>query len=194
VWSSSYLKIPRKRIGVLIGPEGKVKKEIERRLKVNLSIDSVEGDISITPSPENDDPSTIFRARDIALAIGRGFSPERAFRLLDDEDSVLQVIDLREIVGRSPSNIKRIKGRVIGREGKIRRMIEELTGTSISVYGHTISIIGRVEEVDIAREAIMMLIKGSQHGTVTRFLHRMRRKLKRKMLEIWETSPKDLET
>jgi rRNA processing protein Krr1/Pno1 len=31
-----------------------------------------------------------------------------------------------------------------------------------------------------------MLIKGSMHGTVYRFLHRKRRELKKKMLELWE--------
>jgi rRNA processing protein Krr1/Pno1 len=31
-----------------------------------------------------------------------------------------------------------------------------------------------------------MLINGSQHSTVYRFLHRKRRELKKKMLELWE--------
>jgi len=187
---SSYVKIPKERIGVLIGSEGKVKEEIERRLGVKLNIDSKEGDVSISLHPENDDPSAIFRAKEVVLSIGRGFSPEKAFKLLEDEDSYLEIIDLREIVGRSPSQIKRVKGRVIGREGKMRRTIEELTDTFISIYGHTVSIIGKIEHVHIAKEAIMMLIRGSEHSTVNRFLNRRRRELKRRMLELWEPSLK----
>jgi ribosomal RNA assembly protein len=64
--------------------------------------------------------------------------------------------------------------------------MEELTDTNVSVYGHTISIIGNVEQVQVAREAIQMLIEGSLHSTVYRFLHRKRRELKKKKLELWE--------
>ena len=185
------LKIPRNRVGVLIGPEGSVKAEIEKRLKVRLKINSETGDVTISPQPGNEYPVSLFQAKEYVQAIGRGFSPERASLLLEDnEDVTLTIIDLREIVGRSASDIKRVKGRVIGRAGKMRRIIEELTETRISVFGHTISIIGKIESVEIAKEAITMLIKGSQHSTVNRFLHRKRRELKRKMLELWEETPK----
>jgi len=186
---STYVKIPKDRIGVLIGPEGKVKEAIEKKLGVKIKVDSKEGDVLISLNPNNDDPSSIFRAKEVVLSIGRGFSPERAFKLLEGEDYCLEIIDLRDILGRSPSEIKRVKGRVIGKGGKMRRNIEELTGTYISVYGHTISIIGDFEQVQTAKEAVMMLIQGSEHGTVNRFLHRKRRELKRRALELWEPSP-----
>jgi ribosomal RNA assembly protein len=71
-------------------------------------------------------------------------------------------------------------------DGKTRKIIEELTDANICVYGHTISIIGNIEQAQAAREAIQMLINGSQHSTVYRYLHRKRRQLKKKMLELWE--------
>jgi len=184
-----FVKIPKERIGVLIGPNGKTKREIEENLNVKLEVDSETGDITINLNENSTDPSQLFKARDIVLAIGRGFSPERAFRLLHDEDAMLTIIDLREIFGRSKSDIRRVKGRIIGKEGKTRRIIEECTETSISVYGHTVSIIGDVEQSEIAREAISMLVKGSQHATVYRFLQRKRHELKRRKLELWEGSP-----
>ncbi|MCX8171787.1 MAG: hypothetical protein N3E47_07525, partial [Candidatus Bathyarchaeota archaeon] len=52
--------------------------------------------------------------------------------------------------------------------------------------GHTVAIIGDVEQVNVAREAINMLINGSQHATVYRFLQRKRQELKRRRLELWE--------
>jgi ribosomal RNA assembly protein len=103
---------------------------------------------------------------------------------------MLDMIDLRLIFGKSESDIRRVKGRIIGMDGKTRRIIEELTETSICVYGHTVSIIGNMEQVQAAREAIQMLIDGSSHGTVYRFLHRKRRELKKKMLELWEKPEK----
>lgn len=189
--ASAFVKVPRERIGALVGPDGRVKANIEKKLSIRLRIDSQTGDIQITLMPTAQDPTVLFRAKEIVTAIGRGFSPEHAFRLLEDDETMLEVIDLRETVGRSQSDMKRLKGRVIGKEGKTRRIIEELTEANISVYGHTISIIGEIDQVEIAKEAVRMLIRGSLHGTVYRFLHRKRRELKKKKMELWETSHRD---
>jgi ribosomal RNA assembly protein len=77
-------------------------------------------------------------------------------------------------------------------DGKTRRIIEELTDSDVAVYGHTISIIGNIEEAQIAREAVQMLIDGSMHSAVYRFLHKKRRELKKKKLELWEKPSKEL--
>jgi ribosomal RNA assembly protein len=186
---NTFLKIPVERVGVLIGPEGKTKKNIEDKLSVDLQIDSRSGDVTINLRENASDPSMLFKAKDVVTALGRGFSPEHAFRLIQDEDAVLDVIDLRTVFGHSESDIKRVKGRIIGMNGKTRRIIEELTDTDLAVYGHTVSIIGAIEHAEVAREAVQMLVKGSLHSTVYRFLHRKRRELKKKMLEIWEKPP-----
>jgi ribosomal RNA assembly protein len=181
-----YVRIPGDRIGALVGPEGRVKEAIEKKLSVDLQVDSESGNVQVTLTEKSEDPTVLFRAREVITAIGRGFSPKHAFRLLNDDESVLEVIDLRETVGRSKSDLKRLKGRVIGKKGKTRRIIEELSEANISVCGHTISIIGKDDQAAIAREAVQMLIRGSLHGTVYRFLHKKRRELKKKRLELWE--------
>ena len=189
---STFVRIPKDRIGALIGPEGRIKERIEKQLGIEMSIDSETGDVTLTLAPNAEDPSVLFRAKEVVTAIGRGFSPERAFRLIQDEDALLEIIDLREIFGRSLSDLERLKGRIIGQEGKTRRIIEEFTDADVSVYGHTVSIIADAEEMDIAREAIQMLLKGRQHSSVYRFLHRKRRELKKKKLELWEKPPEEL--
>jgi len=189
---STFIKIPKDRIGALIGPEGRVKERIEKQLNIEIGIDSETGDVTLTLAPTSEDPSVLFRAKEVVTAIGRGFAPDRAFRLVQDEDALLEVIDLREIFGRSLSDLQRLKGRIIGQEGKTRRIIEELTDADISVYGHTVSIIADADEMDIAREAIRMLLQGRQHSSVYRFLHKKRRELKKKKLELWEKPPEEL--
>jgi ribosomal RNA assembly protein len=188
---NTFVKIPAERVGVLIGPDGVTKKNIEDKLSVKLQIDSQTGDVAIDLSEKAADPSVLFKARDIVTALGRGFSPEHAFRLIRDDEDILDIIDLRTVFGRSEADIKRIKGRIIGMNGKTRRIIEELTGTNLAVYGHTVSIIGSIEQAEVAKEAIQMLVKGSMHATVYRFLHRKRRELKKKMLELWEKKPEE---
>lgn len=189
VRTSSFLKMPKERVGVLIGPEGKTKNYIEEKFSVELQIDSESGDVTVLLKENAEDPSALFRVKDVVTAIGRGFSPEHAFRLIRDEDVILDVIDLRLIFGRSESDIKRVKGRIIGMNGKTRQIIEELTDADIAVYGHTIGIVGNFDQAQVAREAIQMLINGSMHNVVYRFLNRKRRELKKKMLEIWEKPP-----
>jgi ribosomal RNA assembly protein len=182
--------IPHERIGVVLGRDGSTKAEIERAFKVRLKVSSDSGTIEVTPSDDNDDPSTILRARDVVTAVGRGFSPERAMTLMDD-DIVLDVIDLRELFGKNESDINRMKGRVIGSEGKMRRLLEEMTDARVSVYGSTISMIGEFESVTAARQAIEMLLKGKQHSSVYKFLRRTKSESKkRKTLELWEKPPR----
>jgi len=188
--SKSYVKIPDNRIGALVGPDGTVKSVIERKLGVKLDVDSENGTVQITLPVDSEDPTVLFRAKEIVTAIGRGFAPEPAFRLLDDEEITFEVIDLRDIVGRSASDLKRLKGRVIGKEGKTRRIIEELSEANISIYGHTVSIIGYPDQSSIAREAVNMLIGGSLHGSVYRFLHKKRQELKKQRLQLWEPTSK----
>ena len=137
-------------------------------------------------SEKTNDPSLLFRAKDTVTAIGRGFSPEHAFRLLRNEDDIFDFIDFRVVFGRSDSDIKRVKGRIIGANGKTRRLIEELTDASVVVYGHTVGFIGTFEQVDVARNAVQMLINGSQHHTVYRYLQRKRSEFKKQRLELWE--------
>src|SRR4030042_3717682 len=128
---SLRVRVTKDRIGVLIGPEGSVKSSIEHKLSVKLSIDGETGDIEIASEPEGN-PADMFRARDMVTAVGRGFSPENAFRLMDD-DAFLMVIDLREFFDRSDSDIERVKSRIIGEHGKTRRNLEEMTGTKVSL-------------------------------------------------------------
>jgi ribosomal RNA assembly protein len=186
---SMFVRIPKERIGVLVGPDGKTKHLIEEKLMVELQIESESGGVTVLLSEKAHDPSQLFRAKDIVLAIGRGFSPEQAFRLLRNEKEIFDFVDLRAIFGRSESDIKRVKGRVIGANGKTRRLIEELTDSSVVIYGHTIGFIGTFERVDVARNAVQMLINGSQHHTVYKYLQRKRSEFKKQMLELWEKTP-----
>ena len=180
--------IPRERVGVLIGPKGSVKSTIEKKLFVDLEIDSGTGSVYIGVKPDSPDPSSALRAKDLVLAIGRGFSPSRAFSLFNDDYS-FDIVDLHDYFGKNEAEIRRVDGRIIGREGKARRNLEELTGTLISVSGHTVSVIGTFESVSIAKDALEKLIEGRQHGTVYKFLRKKRGQVKKeKALGLWEGS------
>jgi len=169
------VRIPVARVGVMIGADGETKRYLEEHLGVKLIIDP-EGDVQIDDSAAPD-PLAIMKGMDIVKAIGRGFSPEHAFRLLDDGE-YLEIIDMKEYVGRKPEQLSRQRARVIGSNGKTRRIIENMTNVSMSVYGSSVSVIGGPEQVEVARKAIDMLLRGSEHATVYRFLERSRPKMR----------------
>lgn len=170
-----YARIPQERIGVLIGPGGGTKQRIEDETGVKVLVDSESGEVTIDESAAKD-PFLAIKVRDLVLAVGRGFSEERALRLLDP-DSYFVVLDIKDYA-RSPRRIAQVKSRIIGTRGKTRRILEDLTGAAVSVYGHTVAIIADDLQLPIAQEAVTMLLQGSEHSTVYRFLERKRADLR----------------
>ncbi len=180
-----YAKLPPDRIGVLIGEKGRVKTEIMKRTRTRITVDSTTGMVIIEPESPDVPPFMVMKAQEVVRAIAYGFPPEKALKLLD-EDQVLIVIDLKQYVGDAPNHLKRIKGRIIGEKGKARKTIEEMTGTYISIYGNYVAIIGDYETASIAKQAVEMLIQGRQHSTVYRYLERAMFDLRRsRMTQLW---------
>jgi len=178
------VKIPGERVGVLIGKGGKVKEMIEKTCGVKLSVDSEYGNVTITDSAKPDQMLP-FKAVEIVTAIARGFSPQRANRLLDEE-TMLYVQDLKEFAGKSNNALERIKGRIIGVDGKARKIMEQLSGAYISVYGHSVAMIGNSEEIRLASEAITMLARGSMHKAVYNMLEQARKRARLERVKLWE--------
>ena len=178
------IRIPEDRIGVLIGKSGKIKSKIEKTCSVKLEIDSKNGEVKVF-SDVVDEKFQTFKALEIVAAIGRGFSPQNAVRLLKGENT-LHIINLREFGGKTPEQIERIKGRIIGDGGKARVNMENLSNTNITVYGKTVSIIGEPTQLKLAIDAVESLLSGSMHGYVYKKIEAGRRQEKFARLQLWE--------
>jgi len=168
-----YARIPEDRIGVLIGPGGRTKRTIAEATGASVEVDAEDGEVTVA-GPETD-PVAVLKARDIVLAIGRGFSPARAMRLLK-ENTFLGVVDIKLATGhREKAALRRIRARVIGSAGRARARIEELSGCWMSVYGSTVALIGDEDQLERATRAVELLLRGSEHSTVFHLLARLRR-------------------
>lgn len=163
-----HVRIPDDRIGVLIGAGGETMREIEERAEVRLNIDSETGSVEIEAVG---DPITALNGPDIVQAIGRGFHPDDALTLLDDEMRMFDLVDVAAVT-RNQNDLERKKGRLIGENGRTRELMEDLTGAEVVIYGSTLGIIGEPEEVDAVRRAAGMLLDGAPHGAVYSFLER----------------------
>jgi ribosomal RNA assembly protein len=180
------LRIQKERIGAIIGKKGSIKDEIEKKCNIDIHVDSEDGDIILkSKSTDPLDILNINKGLEVILAISKGFSPERAFILFSEENN-LEVVDLRDYVGKSVNSISRVKSRLIGEKGKSRKTIEELTGAYISIYGHNVGIIGTSEQIALTMEAITRICSGRSHKNVYNFLQEIRRKAKIEKLKLWE--------
>ncbi len=163
------LKIPEERIAILIGTDGTTKKQIEDQSGCKLDI-TKDGDVTVS----GEDGIILFTAKEIVRAVARGFNPNTALLLLKP-DYALEMVELKDIAGKNKNEMARYKSRIIGKGGRAREEIERLTDTYISVYGKTVGIIGEVSQAALARQAIGMLIDGSMHRTVYKFLEKKKK-------------------
>lgn len=180
-----YVRVPVDRIGALLGHSGEVKRGVEEETGVSFTVDSSDGNVEVDGS-RAPDPVMELKVAAFVNAVGRGFSPDRARRLLTD-DAFLEMMHISDYVGGRKNRLQRMRGRLIGKEGKSRKTIEDLTETCISVQGDTVSIIGDPVEIGLARSGVDMLLRGSEHSAVFHFLEHKRRELKLK--ELMYTTP-----
>jgi len=164
------VRVPEERVGVLIGEGGETKKDIQDLTDVELEIKDNLAVIDGEPLDEMD-------ALNVVKAIGRGFNPDKAVRLVE-KDVVLHLMDIKNFAD-TPNSQERLKGRVIGRDGETRTHLEKQGNVEISVYGKTIGIIGYAENIQILAESIKMLLQGSTHSTAYQYLEKNQDKIRR---------------
>jgi KH domain-containing protein len=124
---------------------------------------------------ETEDPEAFFKTKDIVKAIARGFSIATAKTLLNP-DYMLMIIDLEDFLN-TPNAIRRIKARIIGREGSIKLEIQRATDSLISVHGNTVAIIAPFYSIYYAKTAVEKIIHGAKHSSVLNYLARVREEL-----------------
>jgi ribosomal RNA assembly protein len=169
-----FVRVPKERVGALIGHDGEVKKLIEDRSGCSLVIDSKSGDVTVE---EGSHPELVMEVRDVVSAIGAGFSPDRAIRLLD-EGYYFFAFDIRDFSGKDRKDVQRVRARLIGSEGRTRKLIEELAEVEMSVFHNTVALIGDLMALDVGRRAVEMLLDGSEHAAVYHYLENKRKDLK----------------
>ena len=170
-------RVPMNRIAVLIGVKGATAKSLRFASGCKeFNIDSETGDVEVVwGEPGTYDPVKAMKLPNVIKAIGRGMAPKAAIQLLDDHH-FFELVDIRKYVGKRSNQQRRIRGRIIGSDGKIRKLIEGLTDTQITIYNSTVVLVGEEEGLAAARQAVEMIAGGAEHGTVLNFLERDRRR------------------
>lgn len=163
------IRIPAERVKSLIGEKGKSKKLLERKCNVKIVVDN-DGEVQIEGEHMDE-----FFAKDVVKAVGRGFRPEDAIKLLTENNELI-IINLKDFI-KSDKAAKRVKARVIGEKGKVKKEIESATESMISVYGYTVGIIASIDTIEYAQTAVVKLLEGTPHSSVFGYLSKMRKQI-----------------
>lgn len=180
-------RIPQDRIAVLIGKGGETRRMLEEACGATLEIDSKNGEVMADWGEGSVDPIVRMKMPDVIVAIGRGLAPKRAVQLIQDE-IFLKMYDIREWVGKQPNQTRRMRSRLIGRNGRIRSLIEEISRCELAIYGSTVLVIGDEDGIALAAPAIEGILRGSEHSTILHGLEqdRKRQRLRSRRLESYE--------
>lgn len=165
------IRVPEERLAVLIGKKGVVRREIEKKTNTALNVDTEENEVVVS----GEDNLDVLVSCSIVKAVGRGFNPKIAM-LLCKEDYCLEMIDITDFVGKSKKNLIRLKSRLIGRDGKAWKTIEKFSNVKMAVYGKTVCLIGKIDDVFVAKRAIEDLLKGAPHGRIYKWIIEKKKK------------------
>ena len=92
-------------------------------------------------------------------------------------------------MGHSQKKLQRIKGRLIGREGKFRLSLETYSDALISIYTKFVAIIASQENMKTAKKAINMIIQGAPHKPVLHYLQeRYEIRRREEFTKMWKPS------
>jgi ribosomal RNA assembly protein len=140
----------------------KNKKRLEKALEVTISNRGKETRIEGTPENE-------FIAEKVIDALNFGFPYAHALSIKKSELE-FEIINLKEYTKKH--DYERIRGRVIGKNGRALKTLSQLSDCFIEIKENKIGIIGEPLNIENAIQALIQLIRGAKHGNVYKGLEK----------------------
>lgn len=161
------LFVEKERVGSVIGKRGRTKKILEEELDIKLKI-SKSGEITIQGKTLER-----YAAIRVLQAISFGFSPDEALQL-KNTDYTFEVIHIKDFA-KTKHRLREIRARLIGKRGRVRKTLQDLGNISLHISNKKIGIIGKTEDVFVAKDAIKSLIRGAKHARIFKWLENKKR-------------------
>lgn len=138
-------------------------KELQDKLKIKISLQGRK--VTIEGEPVNE-----YEANIILGAINFGFSAKKALVLLEPE-MIFKTLNIKDSTKRK--KLEDVRGRIIGKDGQVKRTIEDVSDCLTELRGNTIGIIGSADNINNVITALKNLIRGSKQANVYRYLEEM---------------------
>jgi len=142
----------------------KNKKKLEKELDIKIEMRGRE--IYISGESEKE-----YVAEKVIEALDFGFPFSNALEI-KRENFIFEVLNIKEFS--TQKNFERLRGRIIGKEGRALKTISNLSECYMELLGNKIGIIGDVENIRNVEESLKLLIKGSKHSNVYAYLEKHR--------------------
>lgn len=155
---------------------------VESKCKCEISIKS-KNIVDITGDAYDE-----FLARNVIFAFGRGFDINTALKLLND-DMYFESMNITDFA-KNKNRRSEIKGRIIGNSGKAKIYVEDVSGAYISVYGDTVSFIGKSESIIEAKTAVYTIIEGGSHRLAYKRMEATHKKFRKSLYDDFNGSTK----
>lgn len=122
-----------------------VKKAL-KPFKVEATLDTVEGSMSVKTTRQTWDPYMIIRSRDLIKLLARSVPYQQAIKILTDQKMFSEVIKIGGIVRNREKFVKR-RQRLVGPNGMTLKALELLNECYILVQGNTVSVMGEFKNL-----------------------------------------------
>ncbi|KAL6120358.1 hypothetical protein NUSPORA_02924 [Nucleospora cyclopteri] len=126
------------------------------------------------------DSAYLDRSTAFITAIIEGFKLDDAMAIMRYRDIFIDKFDISEVRKMKSSHLQRAMGRIIGRQGRTKESIENFSKCKFILIDQKIALLGCVENIKIAKDAIGRLIQGSEPTSVCNRLRVISTKLKDK--------------
>jgi ribosomal RNA assembly protein len=140
-------------------------KVLEEKLSVSIQIAGKKAIISGETFNE-------YEAEKVIEAIDFGFQVKTALTLKEEDMNFIK-LPIKKITKKN--NLERVRGRIIGKEGKTKRTIQNLANCEITLKNNEVGIIGNAEDIEETKTALIKLIYGSKEANVYKFLEERNR-------------------
>lgn len=140
----------------------KNKRLLEKELNVKLFFKAKE--ILIGGEAEEE-----YIAEKVIEAVAFGFPIEVALSIKKDEN-MFEIIKIKDYTHRK--DLETIRARIIGKQGRTLRTLNQLTDCNFEIKNNLVGIIGMPEYIKNSQDAIISLIKGSKQANVYNYLEK----------------------
>ncbi|UVC49965.1 ribosomal RNA assembly protein [Theileria orientalis] len=149
--SSFSVLFPKYREKYIQSVWGDVKKCLSQ-YHIKCELDLLEGSMAVITTSKTWDPYIIIKARDMIKLLARSVPFPQAKKVLDD-GVFCDIVKIGGILRNKDKFVKR-RQRLVGPGGSTLKALELLTGCYILTQGQTVSIVGPIQGIKVARRIV----------------------------------------
>lgn len=141
-------------------------KPVTEQLKLDMRMNLKTRKVEIKTTKETADVGHLQKGADFIQAFVMGFDVADAVALLRLDDLYLESFEIKDVKTLRGEHLSRCIGRLSGKQGKTKFVIENSTRTRMVLADTHIHILGSFANIKVARDAVCSLILGSPPGKV----------------------------